>query len=599
MKEKKNINVNSVLQFPPFQISTKLNFLVSFYDLKFLFLSLLILPFTVSAQNKQNIEVKKRIETELKERGEVYIAVPFTGRKSGLSLFSSLNPGKIKSDTAFFYITTNDTTLLYSSNIHYTLLTAPSLMNEVGMASSEYEVLQGLAYPTYSQYLSIMQNFMDNYPEIITIDTIGYSIKNKLILGARMQPGNIPAETRPVVFLSSTIHGNEPLGYVLLLKFINELLQNYGVSSELSNLLNQLTLIINPLANPDGTYFVSDTTISGSIRNNLNNVDLNRNFPDPYKGWSYGPVRQPENIAMMNYMDKYKPSLSANLHGGAEVVNYPWDWAEISGSGRVNPHPDDIWFRFISSEYADAAKNGFPGYMNLFPGGITNGAYWYVVYGGRQDYVTGFLKGRELTLELSNDFIPPANQINWFYERNKQPLINFITQATYGLHGKIFDKETGNPLGGVKIKLQNHDDIYSIYSFIYSDSLTGVFHRYLKGDNYNVIFEKEGYEQQIAEVTIADYEKINLDIYMKSNQLVCIPNPFSTEFYAKFSSAVKGTSNIEIFSLTGQLIYSSSFNVVEGLNNQLVNPDLPLGVYILKITVGDEIWKKRIVKYAE
>lgn len=581
-------------------ISTLLHlpFLIKFkrflWRAKLLFMIFFIASFTVKAQDKNRIEIRHRIEAELKERGEAYIAIPLTRHKSELSLSALLSPGQIKNDTAFYYITAKDTTLLYSSDINYSIVTAPSLLENVKMASSEIEVLEGLGYPTYSQYQSIMQAFKNGYSQILSIDTIGYSVKNRLILAARIQTGNIPAENRPVVFLSSTIHGNEPLGYVILLIFLNELTQNYDSSSEFSNLLDKITLIINPLANPDGTYFQGDNTIFGSTRNNFNNTDLNRNFPDPYKGWAYGDERQAETLAMMRYMDKFRPSLSANLHSGAEVVNYPWDWGENQGSGKENAHPDDAWFQMISSEYANEAKNSDPEYMNLYPGGITNGAYWYVVYGGRQDYVTGFLQGRELTLELSNDFIPPASKINWFYQTNRQPIINFIKQASYGIHGKITDKESGKPLGKVKIKLQ---DIEDKFSFVYSDSLSGFFHRYIKGGNYRLIFEKEGYFEYNEDISIADYETLNLQILMAPDKISCIPNPFINELHIKFYSLNQETAFIEIFSLTGQILYSASYRIVEGINNFMLKPALPPGIYILKVSSGDKSWKKKIVKY--
>lgn len=49
-------------------------------------------------------------------------------------------------------------------------------------------------------------------------------------------------------------------------------------------------------------------------RNNSNNYDLNRNFPDQFK--IITDPRQPETIAVMNWVKSYPFVLSANLHGG-------------------------------------------------------------------------------------------------------------------------------------------------------------------------------------------------------------------------------------------------------------------------------------------
>lgn len=53
-------------------------------------------------------------------------------------------------------------------------------------------------------------------------------------------------------------------------------------------------------------------------RNNSNNFDLNRNFPDQFVNIS--DPRQPETIAVMNWLKNIPFVLSANLHGGASLL---------------------------------------------------------------------------------------------------------------------------------------------------------------------------------------------------------------------------------------------------------------------------------------
>ncbi|XP_068322411.1 uncharacterized protein [Pyrus communis] len=71
--------------------------------------------------------------------------------------------------------------------------------------------------------------------------------------------------------------------------------------------------------------------------------------------------------------------------------------------------PDDETFRFLAIVYSRSHYN-----MSLrkeFEGGITNQAFWYPIYGGMQDrkYKNGGCF--ELTLEISDNKWPTANEV--------------------------------------------------------------------------------------------------------------------------------------------------------------------------------------------
>ena len=59
-------------------------------------------------------------------------------------------------------------------------------------------------------------------------------------------------------------------------------------------------------------------------RNNAKGYDLNRNFPDYFVNNSRRAV-QPETRAIMDWLQRRQFVLSASLHGGALVANYPYD----------------------------------------------------------------------------------------------------------------------------------------------------------------------------------------------------------------------------------------------------------------------------------
>ena len=207
----------------------------------------------------------------------------------------------------------------------------------VTMASTVEEMAGWDRYPTYDTYLEMMQRWVDSFPTLCHVDTIGTSIQGRLILSMYIEVQTDDDLYRPEFFYSSTIHGDEVTGYVMMLRLIDTLLNSYGTSPEITSLINSTRISINPLANPDGTYWRGNHTVQGSQRYNANGTDLNRNFPNPFV--TAKPSVPQENQAMMDYFATHQFRLSANLHGGAEVMNYPWD----SFTSSQNPHPAADW----------------------------------------------------------------------------------------------------------------------------------------------------------------------------------------------------------------------------------------------------------------
>ena len=96
--------------------------------------------------------------------------------------------------------------------------------------------------------------------------------------------------------------------------------------------------------------------------------------------------------------------LSANLHGGSLLANYPFD-DNAEGRSVNSPSPDDAVFKELSLAYSMAHKKMHlsprcPGSGETFRNGITNGANWYSVSGGMQDWNYLNTNDFEITLEI-------------------------------------------------------------------------------------------------------------------------------------------------------------------------------------------------------
>ena len=254
------------------------------------------------------------------------------------------------------------------------------------MATTLEEMYQWNRYPTYNVYVDMMRDFADRYPELCHLDTIGLSIEGRLILSLAITGSSLTDVYRPEFLYSSTMHGDEITGFYLMLRLCDTLLRSYGTSPEITSLLNTTRIYINPLSNPDGTYHGGDSTVAGAWRYNSDMVDLNRNYPDPF-GTPPLDSLQPENQAMIAYVERHNFLLSANLHGGSEVMNYPWD--SFTSQQRLNEHSE--WWKEVSKRFVDTCRKVDPmRFRDVNHRGYVNGGDWYVISNGRQDYFNSF-----------------------------------------------------------------------------------------------------------------------------------------------------------------------------------------------------------------
>ncbi len=294
----------------------------------------------------------------------------------------------------------------------------------IAMASTVEEMAHWDRYPTYQTYIDMMAQWAAQYPTICHIDTIGTSTRGRLILSMYITGSDISNVYKPEFFYSSTMHGDEVTGYVIMLRLIDTLLRGYGSNEQYTQLLNTTRISINPLANPDGTYSGGNNTVRYAMRYNANYVDLNRNYPDPF-GTTPMNAQQVENSAMIEYVSNHQFQMSANLHGGSEVVNYPWD----SYTSTENAHPESDWWQQVGERFVDTLRsysnNHFRDVVNS---GVIVGGDWYVISNGRQDYMNYYHNCRELTLEISTDKMLSSDELPEYWYFLQHSLVNYIAE---------------------------------------------------------------------------------------------------------------------------------------------------------------------------
>ena len=464
------------------------------------------------------------------------------------------------------------------------------------MAESLSDMFGWNRYPTYEIYCEMMLYFAETYPEICKLDTIGTTFSGYKLLAVKISDNVNDDESEPEFFLGGQMHGDELIGGMVCLRLIDKLLRDYGTDSGVTNLVDNMEIFINPLSNPEGTYIGGDN-LDFSLRYTRNGIgldhfiDINRNFPDAIVGEHPDEKEYSlETEAFMQYADNHHFVMSANLHSGAEVVNYPFDTNSSLPA-------DNDWWRMVSEEYVSLARQyGGESYMTSdFESGYINGYAWYSITGSRQDYMNYFKHCREVTLELSIDKKLPNEMLDSYTSRNIPPMLAYMNRATKGLRGFVTDSVTGEPLRA-KVFISGHD---YFNSHVYSYQPTGEYYRYLKAGSYNVSFYADGYIHKTFTVNVTDDAPFQLDVQLVQGydpelvgeefvQFSLYPNPVADKL---FIGSDKQISSVEIYDASGKLV---QFNkIIAGFVDVSA---LKSGQYIIKVYSEAGVLKTKFVK---
>ncbi|MCH9739456.1 MAG: peptidase, partial [Epsilonproteobacteria bacterium] len=174
-------------------------------------------------------------------------------------------------------------------------------------------------YKSYQESCDFLFECAKNYPDIISIKSIGKSWEKRDILLATISLNVAYAHLKPALLFTGTVHAREWIGNELGIEFIDYLLKNYKNNPEILTTLSYNTLYLVPCLNPDGFEY-SRTHFSFWRKNRRENsdgtygVDLNRNFSigyQPSKNTSSNvysgpkPFSEPETRAIKEFVDKH------------------------------------------------------------------------------------------------------------------------------------------------------------------------------------------------------------------------------------------------------------------------------------------------------
>jgi len=286
-------------------------------------------------------------------------------------------------------------------------------------------------------------------------------------------------QTMPSFGFIGNMHGDEPLGREIALRLAEWACGEdddsfFGNNIDLATKVkNKATLYFIPTLNPDG--FVKRR------RENANGVDLNRDFPfiefakpEPKKVPHHVKMGaphtqnmrvndlyddtlrqlQPETRSIIEFSKRVNLTGALNYHEGALVANYPWD-GNLDGATKYSRAPDDNIFKHAASIYAQS--HGKMKLSKEFVGGITNGAQWYPLWGGMQDWHYVKTQTLDITIEV-NDRKWPLEDTNLgeIIRTHCRASIDTAHAVMFtSARGFVFDKSSNEALEKCEVRVEN------------------------------------------------------------------------------------------------------------------------------------------------
>ncbi|PIR21683.1 MAG: hypothetical protein COV44_11870 [Deltaproteobacteria bacterium CG11_big_fil_rev_8_21_14_0_20_45_16] len=322
-------------------------------------------------------------------------------------------------------------------------------LDQLGAISRwEHDILRSNIrdYPSPEEIDLKLLQIAHKYPNLTKLESIGTSVKKRPLMVLKISDHPETDEIEPEFKYIANMHGDEIVGRELMMRLIEDLLENYESDPKIQALIDNTEIFIMPSMNPDGAAV--------SRRWNGHGADLNRDFPDftTTDNQNSAEDREPETQAVMDFQARRHFALSTNFHGGAVVMNYAWDtMPEV--------HPLQDFLLSLATDYANTAP-----YMkesSEFPGGITNGYAWYEVNGGMQDWSYYWHNDLQFTVELSDIKWAPYSELDYYYAQNRESMLSFMEAIHQGAGFVIRDAHS-NQNGRVDIFLISKDGSRSL-----------------------------------------------------------------------------------------------------------------------------------------
>jgi hypothetical protein len=403
-------------------------------------------------------------------------------------------------------------------------------------------------YHTYAQLGQILQDAETDHPAICAVDVAGQSVQGRNLYRIRITDNPHTEEAEPEVRYGANMHGNEKISMEMAIYLIEYLTDNYDQPGyeDVTHLVDEYDLWIMPLQNPDGHV--------ANSRYNAHGVDLNRNYPVP--DGSIGDdgtwVEEPETVVMMNWSESARFVTGLNGHSGILCMIYPWTYTS-------EPPPNEDALYALCEEYAYYNEPMWN--HSWWYHGIVAGADYGIIKGPENDWSYYFTGCLQVAVEFSDDYAPPQNQLDEYWDDNRESFMHWFKAARYGVNGVVTSLSTGLPLAATV-------EVAGIAMPAVTDPDCGDYWRPLVTGSYDLTFSAVGHET----VTITDVATtwgvptvLNVALPPEGGtgtpaaasptRLVgAHPNPFNPKTALRFELRTAGPARLTVIDVAGRVV---------------------------------------------
>jgi hypothetical protein len=345
-----------------------------------------------------------------------------------------------------------------------------------------------------------MANFAADYPSIASLidltDHYGLptTYEGNHIYAMKISDNVELEENEPSFLMVSCHHAREIITPVIALYSIEQLLTNYGQSSEITDLVDQNEIWISPVWNPDGYEYVFD--VNSYWRKNRQpygdyvGVDLNRNYPFGWDAWCSGSIypysetykgpsaaSEVETQTMVAFHDDQNFAKLIDFHSYGRVVLYEYN---------CHDHPFGSYLYDEAVQIATEA--GYGGYAAL-PSAEGENFEWQLASNGTYAFLVETYTEFQ---PMYQEAVAEAEQV-W-------PAMIWVMQHEIPISGVVTDFDSGQPL---EADITIGDVDFPNGEFLRSEDPFGRYHLFVPEGTYEIEFAKDGYDTAVRTVTVS------------------------------------------------------------------------------------------------